>query len=561
MIRILLSRYLTYLLIAISIALGVTGFVGYFSALGQPFNITDIAYNVLQLFVINCNFEPTVLNWPLNIARFLAPLSLAGAIVNGVLNLFSDKLRMNRISHFENHIVICGDAESNTELANNLYAAGKQFVLLNHNAADEKSGLQYPNKYYQLNIGAPDNKSLNQFAFYACRYIVISFKNDTRALHFVNELVHSIDYHKVTSKIDVVILFNDPEWAEYCTGLGIVEQTRAHLKEHKLLNIRYVNYIDTAIRKAMLTHAPDNYKAITRISDPAPEAGIFGFNGISRRLIINLALQSHYINHQKLKIHLFADNAGELEPFVERYQLQHMLDCVPHPIEAIGDFQSPTTVNYITEDNDTRLLRIFDQLLKNPDLRNIRFVELTESEISVSHLLTKLSIQQIDISKEANSIVNIFDESMDRVAAIIHEQYLISLDAPDPAREPHRPWYMLPDEIRDRNRHQADHLAIKLRSLGCEAVPESDPRTACTFESDPRFEALSKAEHNRWCAYLYYKGWKYSTVKNDEKRLHSDLVPYEELPESVKEFDRNTIRIIPSILKVSGLKAVKMIQQ
>lgn len=36
------------------------------------------------------------------------------------------------------------------------------------------------------------------------------------------------------------------------------------------------------------------------------------------------------------------------------------------------------------------------------------------------------------------------------------------------------------------------------------------------------------------------KGWTYGEQRNDELKTHPCLVPYEELPDSEKEYDRNT---------------------
>ena len=50
------------------------------------------------------------------------------------------------------------------------------------------------------------------------------------------------------------------------------------------------------------------------------------------------------------------------------------------------------------------------------------------------------------------------------------------------------------------------------------------------------------------------QGWKYGEQRNDELKTHPCLVPYEELPEEEKEYDRNTsIGTLKLIMKL-GLK-------
>ena len=53
-------------------------------------------------------------------------------------------------------------------------------------------------------------------------------------------------------------------------------------------------------------------------------------------------------------------------------------------------------------------------------------------------------------------------------------------------------------------------------------------------------EALAKNTHEVWAAGRIREGWRYGPVRDDLKKEHPCLVPYEELPEEEKEFDRNT---------------------
>ena len=43
-----------------------------------------------------------------------------------------------------------------------------------------------------------------------------------------------------------------------------------------------------------------------------------------------------------------------------------------------------------------------------------------------------------------------------------------------------------------------------------------------------------------WAQTRISQGWSYGPVRNDELKQHPCLIPYEELPEEEKEYDRNT---------------------
>ena len=53
-------------------------------------------------------------------------------------------------------------------------------------------------------------------------------------------------------------------------------------------------------------------------------------------------------------------------------------------------------------------------------------------------------------------------------------------------------------------------------------------------------EQMAKNVHEVWAQTRIQQGWTYGPERNDALKHHPCLVPYEELPESEKEYDRNT---------------------
>ena len=53
-------------------------------------------------------------------------------------------------------------------------------------------------------------------------------------------------------------------------------------------------------------------------------------------------------------------------------------------------------------------------------------------------------------------------------------------------------------------------------------------------------EALAKNAHEVWAQERIAQGWRFGPERNDQRKEHPSLIPYEELPESEKVFDRNT---------------------
>lgn len=53
-------------------------------------------------------------------------------------------------------------------------------------------------------------------------------------------------------------------------------------------------------------------------------------------------------------------------------------------------------------------------------------------------------------------------------------------------------------------------------------------------------ELIAKNTHDVWSLGRINEGWTYGEARNDEKKHHPCLIPYEELSESEKEYDRST---------------------
>lgn len=56
----------------------------------------------------------------------------------------------------------------------------------------------------------------------------------------------------------------------------------------------------------------------------------------------------------------------------------------------------------------------------------------------------------------------------------------------------------------------------------------------------PLVEEMAKNVHEVWSQNRLNDGWTYGPVRNDAKKTHPCLVPYEYLPETEKEYDRAT---------------------
>ncbi|HEY9667290.1 MAG TPA: RyR domain-containing protein [Coleofasciculaceae cyanobacterium] len=53
-------------------------------------------------------------------------------------------------------------------------------------------------------------------------------------------------------------------------------------------------------------------------------------------------------------------------------------------------------------------------------------------------------------------------------------------------------------------------------------------------------ELLAKNTHELWAQQRFADGWTYGTQRDDTRKEHPCLIPYDDLPESEKEYDHIT---------------------
>ena len=89
------------------------------------------------------------------------------------------------------------------------------------------------------------------------------------------------------------------------------------------------------------------------------------------------------------------------------------------------------------------------------------------------------------------------------------------------------------------------------------------PKTIVTSDVDlsseilQLIEPLAKNTHEVWARQRFREGWKYGPHRDDAKKEHPCLIPYEELPEFEKQYDRNTSMETIKVILALGYRIEK----
>lgn len=89
-------------------------------------------------------------------------------------------------------------------------------------------------------------------------------------------------------------------------------------------------------------------------------------------------------------------------------------------------------------------------------------------------------------------------------------------------------------------------------------IPKALDTSAIVISEDLALlaEEMAKNVHDVWAESRIREGWTYGPERDDAKKTHPCLVPYEQLPEIEKEYDRATSRETLKFIIASGFAII-----
>jgi len=70
-------------------------------------------------------------------------------------------------------------------------------------------------------------------------------------------------------------------------------------------------------------------------------------------------------------------------------------------------------------------------------------------------------------------------------------------------------------------------------------------------------ELLSRNAHEVWARQRLADGWVWGPERDDRRKLHPSLIPYDELSESEKTYDRSTAMETVRVILALGFRILK----
>ncbi|AKK26988.1 hypothetical protein AB431_10205 [Mycobacterium sp. EPa45] len=118
-------------------------------------------------------------------------------------------------------------------------------------------------------------------------------------------------------------------------------------------------------------------------------------------------------------------------------------------------------------------------------------------------------------------------------------------------------WNELDESRRDSSRAHARDIATKLELIGCAIAPLTDADARDFKFTDDEVKYLGIHEHDRWVKERVAAGWT-AGPKDTAGKTTPYLVPFDELPADIAEYDLLLVREIPNLLAAAGMRVVRV---
>lgn len=563
---------------AAGLVLGYVGFSRYSAAVGDHAGFWGHLYRDLQLIVLQSGDVPGPLPWTLNVARFLVPAVAGYTAIQALLAVFREQWRLVGLRMVHDHAVVCGLGERGLRLCRNFLERGYRVVAVDNDDGNPLIDQCRASGALVLVGDAKDANLLRRAGVRRAKYLVTVCPDDGANADIAlqaRDLVRRRGGAPLVAFVHIVDL-------ELCNALSDGELGAGA----DSFRLEFFNVQERGAR-LMLTECPPFRGAGAKVGR-TPRIVIVGLGKMGRSLLVQAARDWWMTGAgegRKLRVSVIDQSAAaKLETLSLQYpQLGRACELDPRQFSKGGpeferaDFlydgagRSDVDAIYICFDDDVHVMVSALALLRKTRGTEVPIAMRMSRAAGLAALL-KGGEDSSDFSRlHAFAVLDrtcaldaLLGGRREVIARAIHEDYVRRQRQAGltPAENPSMVgWEELPEDLKESNRDQADHIEAKLKTIGC-GIQSLTDWTAASFETLPAdvkqvfdLERLARMEHDRWASERRAKGWAYAPgTKDVKKKTSPHLVPWEELSEEVKDLDRETVRGLPAFLAWAGFQ-------
>jgi|GEM_PF-1083754 len=543
------------------IYLGFVGYAKYYTGLNRGISLSDQLYLALGLFTLGFSAPTVEIPWQLDVARWLAPALLSYAVVKTILLMLRGQMLLLRIRRLQNHAVVCGLGEYGWPIVQALAAEGIPTVVIEPDPMHSHLGWADNVGVYVLPGNARDASNLAKVNVTQAKYLLAVTESDAANNEVIVQAYQLKQADPESPLLKCIAHVQSHELAAVLYDDAIFSQ------DFSYFSARIINRQQLAARWLLLQHGPDTelIHDITRLEEI--RILLLGNHAFVEDLIVRLTKLGHYGTAHPIHITLAGPQAAaQLEAINKRW---------PVLSEIISIKAKDIALSFLSAQNAQQLINSF-----KPHLIYLCAAD-TESTLIGTKALARLMTLHCQVivcqfaddlltrsiepafqsytqfkfvypTQEIFTVEAIFNVTQDQSAIAIHNHYVESqIAAGDTAANNTSLvcWEDLPETLKDANRNQADHMQIKCRVItgSLQYTPEQIEHA---LSDKKTLERLARMEHERWVAEKQLDGWHYTEgAKNIAARLSPSLISWEQLPESERQKDRDSVHNIPHLLQ------------
>lgn len=585
------ARVWRYVLIAIAAVGVLCGFLGY--AFVDPFwkaespwsaldSFFDAIFGTMLLFVLDADIvelskahdaQKDGNPWPLvllNIARVFVAIAVFGTVFRLGFLLLQGRYQRLRLNRLSGHKIIVGTGIEGQAFARDLIQSGETVVVVNPTEQGDsdptpKSSLPH---LVTIAVDAQDQAGLQLAGLAKASGLIITCPDDATSLRVLQSAIDSIEHDN-----EFLASGRTRPFAIYIhlhreTLLRELNRSEASLGSRRVFEIRAFTLAELVARKFFAEESL--FACADLLGQRRLHAVFVGFNAVAQHLLLQLLRLSPFRDFSEPRITILdTDARQEIDVFRAAFpEIDKIADLSPldwspgnrplpeRTMEEI-ELQAEATAIFVClgDDGDSAAtaLQLRTDTSRAARLRAPIFVHQTRHG-GLDRMLRSTRkakrfvdvVQPFGLVNSAARFSGLIGED-DWLARHLHEAYLekkgIQKSTSLAERAPNDlPWTELAETYRDANRRAADHIPIKLASVGFHF---SGGNLQCDQQglslSAEELEHLATLEHQSWAIDRQLDGWRYGKERDNSRLFHPSLVPYEKLDRATQDLDRDQV--------------------
>ncbi len=537
-------------------------------------DVSDVIYKTMKIFGLGADLSGTddgslrfaVSTGILHVARFLAPVALYGTVIRILAGLMRPYLQRRRIAALTGHTVVCGWGDMARQFILNLLRHDPErryrCVVVADRKLDEARAFC---KQFGLELVEGDARVpsvLEKANFRQAERVLGVSDDDSINLEIANGLA-GLSARSASQPLEAHIHIG------HDTLMRELVARDAFLKPSDILEIRPFNVSALIARRFFRRR---NLMADAALRDQTRVHLVFvGFDDVALQIVLQFARICPFGSLGRPLVTVLAADTGMCRATLEA-SYPELLSGKEAVLEMSFETWEPqsggfsgalmrtiedraaVTAIIVALGNDALNSRTA-LLLRALSQREARWQAPIYVHLTAAGGLGSF-VQSTEETKEFGNVVEPFgnlaavchiddiEGRNDATARLLHEGYRALRGADrGPAT---MAWEKLAETFRAANRRAADHIPVKLASVGYRVAdgPLATQPGRPLKLSDPEMRHLAALEHESWANGQKLAGWRYGPMRDSRRRFHEALRPYEMLSSETQAYDLEQVKLI-----------------